>query len=97
MISPQTVSNGPRRRRAPSVNPAAVTAWQYPLWVLVCQPVNTRWDADGVPAVDITPLLLVVVSDMWWAGPVVVGGRQATAPAMAIDGRHDHGRVLPKQ
>jgi hypothetical protein len=43
------------------------------------------------------PLLLVVVSALWWAGPVAVGGRQATGPAMAIDGRHDHGQVMPKQ
>jgi hypothetical protein len=50
-------------------NPAAVAAGRYPSWVLVCRPVNARGDAGGVPAVDIAPLLLVVVSVMWWAGP----------------------------
>jgi hypothetical protein len=97
MTCPQTVVNSPRRWFIPSANAASVTAWLCPSSTLVCQPLSRRrLGADGAAVVGITPCLLVVAA-LWWAGLVAVGGRQATGPAMATDGRHDHGPVLPKR
>jgi hypothetical protein len=97
MRSPQMVSNWSRCWRTPSASATPVTAWLHPSWVLVCQPVNSRRDAPrGVPVVGMTTVPLVVAV-VWWAGLVAVEGGQATGPAMAIDGRGDHGCVLPKQ